>query len=442
MKLQNVISNLIRIESFLLIMFLLMGIFLQAQTTDSTRIAEHDVWLVDGETAYNSPGTAPLLQIRDMGNTSEEIIYLKFNLSNLPGTLDEVKLKMNRHSGSDMQNIEVFIATQGNLNWNETTPFGTNDAPGAGGNLSSVSPSADMLQNSVMEWTLNKDSIANYIGQNLTLVLKRIGSTGSRTKFGSHNATSGDPTDAPRLELKLIGGGGGGGSNNAPTADFTFVTNGLTVDFTDDSTDPDNGDVLTYSWNFGDGSPANPNENPTHTYAVAGTYNVILTVSDGNGGTNSISKPVEVTDGNNGGGGSGTSLWNEVTNSNNIYYDSGNVGIGTATPSELLHVAGEIYAVRVRVNADAGADFVFEEGYQLMTLEEVEAFVKKNKHLPEIPSEQEMIDNDLQLGDFSIKLLQKVEELTLYMIEMKKANDQLKTKNAELEKRLEQLEKQ
>ncbi len=97
----------------------------------------------------------------------------------------------------------------------------------------------------------------------------------------------------------------------------------------------------------------------------------------------------------------------------------GNVGIGTRDPTHLLTVNGTIKAQEL-ILSPVGADFVFEDDYQLRSLDEVEAYIQKNKHLPEIPSVKEMERNGVSTGKFHSKLLQKVEELTLYMIEMKK----------------------
>ncbi len=103
----------------------------------------------------------------------------------------------------------------------------------------------------------------------------------------------------------------------------------------------------------------------------------------------------------------------------------GNVGIGTTTPDAKLTVAGNIHAREVRVTTDAGADFVFEDDYALRSLSELDAFVQENKHLPEIAPAAQMVEEGVSTGEFQIQLLQKIEELTLYVIEQdKKMNEQ------------------
>lgn len=102
-------------------------------------------------------------------------------------------------------------------------------------------------------------------------------------------------------------------------------------------------------------------------------------------------------------------------------YD-GNIGIGTQNPTHLLTVNGTVRAEEL-ILTSAGADFVFEDDYKLQPLEEVEAYIQENKHLPEIPSAEEMEKDGIGTSTLQSKLLQKVEELTLYMIEMKKNQD-------------------
>lgn len=114
----------------------------------------------------------------------------------------------------------------------------------------------------------------------------------------------------------------------------------------------------------------------------------------------------------------------------------GQVGIGTiSTGTHKLAVEGSIGAREIKVEASGWSDFVFENSYDLRTLEEVEQHIKENGHLPEIPSETEVTENGINLGQMDAKLLQKIEELTLYMIDM---NKQLKSQSA----RVQQLEQE
>ncbi|QSX79088.1 PKD domain-containing protein [Agrilutibacter solisilvae] len=83
------------------------------------------------------------------------------------------------------------------------------------------------------------------------------------------------------------------GSNTPPVANFSFSTNGLSASFTDGSTDA-NGTIASRAWSFGDGGTSTAT-NPSHTYAAAGTYNVGLTVTDNQGATHSVTRPVTVT---------------------------------------------------------------------------------------------------------------------------------------------------
>ena len=81
------------------------------------------------------------------------------------------------------------------------------------------------------------------------------------------------------------------------------------------------------------------------------------------------------------------------------------------------------------------ADYVFEPSYKLMSLDKVEAFTKENKHLPNVPSATEMANNGLDVSQTSKMFMEKIEELTLYMIEMNKEIKALKAENEKLKER-------
>ena len=103
-----------------------------------------------------------------------------------------------------------------------------------------------------------------------------------------------------------------------------------------------------------------------------------------------------------------------------IINNLGNVGIGTTTPDAKLAVNGKIHTKEVKVDLVGWPDFVFKEAYQLPTLEEVEKHINEKGHLKDIPSEKEVLKNGIHLGEMNAKLLQKIEELTLYTIAQEK----------------------
>ena len=102
-----------------------------------------------------------------------------------------------------------------------------------------------------------------------------------------------------------------------------------------------------------------------------------------------------------------------------------------------LVVNGGILCEEIKVILDVPLwDVVFEPDYSLMTLYQVDSYIKKNKHLPNIPSAKEFKENGYSLGEMDGMLLRKTEELTLYMIDMRKELDELKKQNEELRKEL------
>ena len=78
-------------------------------------------------------------------------------------------------------------------------------------------------------------------------------------------------------------------------------------------------------------------------------------------------------------------------------------------------------------------DYVFDPSYELPNLEETEKFIKENRHLPEVPSATEIAKEGMSLNEKNVVLLKKVEELTLYMIEVKKENKELRERMKKIE---------
>jgi len=111
-----------------------------------------------------------------------------------------------------------------------------------------------------------------------------------------------------------------------------------------------------------------------------------------------------------------------------------NVGIGVDNPTYKLTVNGTIGARRVKVTQEQWADYVFHPDYKLPSLATVEQFIKDNGHLPDIPSEKEVIEKGTDLGEINRLYLQKIEELTLYIIDLQHQVDVLKGNTPKLRK--------
>ena len=128
-----------------------------------------------------------------------------------------------------------------------------------------------------------------------------------------------------------------------------------------------------------------------------------------------------------------------------VISNSGNVGIGFQTPrakldvngkviigtttqtgthsNAMLTVDGKIVSKELVITLNNWADYVFEKGYKLPNLYDIEKYYLANKHLPEIPSEKEVIENGVSMGEMNTLLLKKIEELTLYMVEQNKKTE-------------------
>ena len=105
----------------------------------------------------------------------------------------------------------------------------------------------------------------------------------------------------------------------------------------------------------------------------------------------------------------------------------------TKLTSDNMNV-NQLKAKDIRVDLNNAADYVFEDNYNLKSLKEVESYVKENKHLPGIPSAAEISQNGMSVSEMSNLLLEKVEELTLHLIQLEKENEALKAKVESLEK--------
>lgn len=116
-------------------------------------------------------------------------------------------------------------------------------------------------------------------------------------------------------------------------------------------------------------------------------------------------------------------------NGNGVNYFAGNIGIGTVSPNGYkLAVQGNVHAQEVVVDINNWPDYVFKKDYTLTPLADLKAYINQNQHLPEIPSEKEITEQGLNLGEMNKLLIKKIEELTLYLIEKDKQLSELNDK--------------
>ncbi len=130
----------------------------------------------------------------------------------------------------------------------------------------------------------------------------------------------------------------------------------------------------------------------------------------------------------------------------------GNVGIGTTNPDAKLAVKGNIHANEVKVDLAVPADYVFQKyysgsstlnpSYQFRSLNEIKSFTEQHHHLPDLPSAKEIQENGLKLGEMNNLLLQKIEELTLHLIEQNEKISKQDEKIDQLTKEINQLKQQ
>lgn len=113
--------------------------------------------------------------------------------------------------------------------------------------------------------------------------------------------------------------------------------------------------------------------------------------------------------------------------------NSGFVGIGTSTPDSKLSVNGVIHARAVNVNLTGWPDFVFTPSYKLVPLEELQTYINLHQHLPDIPSAKNIEINGVDVGEMLKSQLKKIEELTLYLIELKRENQNLNERLTKIE---------
>ncbi len=266
-------------------------------------------------------------------------------------------------------------------------------------------------------------------GNNGFQIILQVESTYRSLWIGSSENTYDNGENRPKLEITYEGETSGG------SGEVTSV-NGLKGDVILRLSNSSNGTNRTMNISAtGEGTAINvagttinvadndnDSSNEIQTLAISGDQ---LTISNGN----TITIPT--------GSGTNNCLWDD--NSSYISYTSGNVAVGSDTLTQDLHVYGTMYSKEVVVQTDIPTpDYVFDENYSLKSLEELETFIKENKHLPEIPSAKEVKANGVDLGMMNMLLLKKVEELTLHLIDLQKKfelqNQMIDKQNKKIEK--------
>lgn len=181
------------------------------------------------------------------------------------------------------------------------------------------------------------------------------------------------------------------------------------------------------------------------SYQVTGltastTYSFTVTALDAAGNESVASNAVSVTTDSGSGGGGGSSVWSEA---GSVASYTGDVAIGTSTvpTGYKLAVEGKIRTREVRVDQDTWPDYVFSQGYDLPSLEEIQKHINEKGHLPNIPSAQEVEKNGIELGEMDRLLLEKIEELTLYIIRLDEISKEQKRINDDFKKEMELLKK-
>ena len=260
--------------------------------------------------------------------------------------------------------------------------------------------------------------------------------------FGGYTGGSGDMTNVTNPQLKLSG---------------TYAGSGGYVRVVHVSADPDNSVVYNYETNknvyWGE-----PTDGGAYIFRgrnlLVGEGNVGIGTNIPQGKLHIVQNnniPSLVLEGNTTGWGSGMYFRNTAPTGNvyGIYASSwgsfnivdvnagvdriyiganGNVGVNTHDVSDAgykFFVGGAVRARKVRVDQDTWPDYVFGTGYTPRPLAEVESFIKKYQHLPDVPSAAEVKKEGIDLGEGQTVLLKKIEELTLYVIDINKKNEQL-----------------
>lgn len=305
------------------------------------------------------------------------------------------------------------------------------------------------LQSATINWVASTDNVGvtGYIISQNSVVLATLPATST-----TYNATGLTPSTTYSYTIKAFDAA----NNISASSDPLLVTtlspapdilppsvpgnliasgigsSSLTLNWTAST---DNVGVTNYNiWKDGVFDVSTGSANTFYTITgltAATTYTLYVTAQDSSGNISSPSVSIQATttDPN-----QGTTYTSDNANLPTVnwqalnLYTAGNAGIGTSPNSSYrLSVNGNIRAKEIIVES-GWSDFVFEPGYQLPTLDSVEAYIKEHGHLKDIPSAADVKTNGIGLAQMNTLLLQKLEEMTLYVIEANKRINQLEQK--------------
>ena len=216
--------------------------------------------------------------------------------------------------------------------------------------------------------------------------------------------------------------GSGGGDTTPPSNPSNLTSSSTTSNSTQLNWTASNDNVGVTGYDIYRNS-INIGSSPTNSYFASGltastTYSFYVIAKDAAGNSSNTSNTINVETTGSGGGGGGTAQWNGSSNNTGSINRNGEV-----------IVEGDIKAKKVIVKFNVFSDYVFDENYALMPISDLEKFVQKNNHLPNIPSEKEIIQSDIGLSELAILQMEKIEELALYIIELNKRLKHLEEEN-------------
>ena len=334
-----------------------------------------------------------------------------------------LRVRTMKYNGDMTTGVDLLtVRANGNIGMGTTTPDGKLHIYGSNANTTNLVLSANYEDK--FRWRLNTIDRGNAIDLDITssdlsdnqeAVLKLSRSNSSRPEFQLYNNA-------------IVANNGNVGIGNASPSEKLDVTGNIAAN-TMLLRDPINTSDWNLVWQSGFYQSYNASNAPESGQWFWGVnlnhssnsstyrYNGQIAIKNSNTNPTMYFRSTNVN---------GIGTWARLVHSEGNQFINGNLGIGTTTPDAKLTVKGNIHAEEVKVDLSVpGPDYVFKKGYDLKSLEEVQSYIKANGHLPNIPSAKTMESNGIDLGVMNMKLLEKIEELTLYVIQLRSENKDL-----------------